>query len=630
MIQLFVLLLLLRMGRAEAQDEGFVPLEQLDARRTWRIAGIEIDGLSFVQRFLYVSDLQTKTRPFWVFWRERPEFHAADLEADATRVQRELRAEGFYQAQVRPEVEVLQQPHEGATEDDPGEPGLVRARLVVELGERVVVCRVDLDLGPLPIPADGMRRLRKDFAIVVGQHFTEGDYQGAAQQIVDFLGENGYAAATVERRAVVDVPRLCADVTYRAVAGEVAVFGETSIEGLTDVSNALVEQEIAYQPGEVYDTRKTAETIRRLRGLRLFTIARLVPESVVDGVAPMRLTLTEGPPREIRLGAGYSTEDGVRGLASWSHYNFLGGGRQLSFSARVSQVRRSIAANFLQPHFPASSMKTYVSFTLGQDDESTYVDDFVRAVPRVDWRIDNETEASFFLTAGYDSLSDVSDQSKAALPGYQNSGFTVAPGAGVRWSRLDDPVNPSKGLALGGSVEVANEAFGSDFDWYRVIVDGRAYRPLWGEWVLATRLTAGTIAPYGDTDQIQFWDRFYAGGTGINPVRGYARRRVGPLSGSDDPIGGRSVVVGSLELRHPIWGPLQGVLFVDAGDVELSAWQFRPENIQTGVGFGVRAVTPVGPVELDIGFGLDRGRRLDGSDSDDSLVQVHFTIGPNF
>lgn len=153
---------------------------------------------------------------------------------------------------------------------------------------------------------------------------------------------------------------------------------------------------------------------------------------------------------------------------------------------------------------------------------------------------------------------------------------------------------------------------------------------VWGDWVLATRIIAGTIVPYGDTDQIQFWDRFYAGGTGINPVRGYARRRVGPLSASDDPIGGRSVVVGSLELRHPLWGPLQGVLFVDAGDVELSAWQFDPGNVQTGVGFGVRAVTPVGPVELDIGFGLDRGRRLDGSDSDDSLVQVHFTIGPNF
>jgi translocation and assembly module TamA len=106
-------------------------------------------------------------------------------------------------------------------------------------------------------------------------------------------------------------------------------------------------------------------------------------------------------------------------------------------------------------------------------------------------------------------------------------------------------------------------------------------------------------------------------------VRGYARRRVGPLSGSDDPVGGRSVVVASLELRHPIVDPIWGVLFVDTGDVELSGWTVDWANFQTGVGAGLRANTPIGPVELDLGFGLNRR-------GDDSLIQVHFVIGPEF
>ena len=97
-------------------------------------------------------------------------------------------------------------------------------------------------------------------------------------------------------------------------------------------------------------------------------------------------------------------------------------------------------------------------------------------------------------------------------------------------------------------------------------LDPDQYYPVYGDLVISTRLAGGTIVPYGSTHQIQFWDRFYAGGTGINPVRGYGRRRVGPLSDSDDPIGGRSVVVGSLEFRHPIFGPVQGIAFVDAGD----------------------------------------------------------------
>lgn len=602
-----------------AADAGYVPLDDLDARRPWRITTVDVEGLDVLQRFLYAPKLQTQTRPWWVFWRARPDFQPGDLQADTARLARELHALGFYEAKTRAEVEVLQEP--GASED---EPGLVHGRIVVELGERVKVCKLDVDFGALPIEEDGIRRLRKDFAIVVGQNFTEQDYQGAGQQIVDYLGENGYAAATVQREAVVDVSRRCVSVTYRALAGEMALFGDTSIDGLTEVSEELVRQEIVYEKGEIYDTRKTAETIRRLRGLRLFNIVRLVPEAIdPDAYAPMKLSLTEGPPREVRFGVGYSNEDGVRGLASWTHYNWLGGGRQLGVSARISEVRRLISANFTQPYFPAPSMKSLLNFSLGQDDESTYVDDFVRGMPRVEWRVSPNLDVNFSIAASYDSLSKVSDASKAALPGFVSSGFTVAPGAGARWIDVDDPINPTKGVALAGAMDVASRDFGSDFGWYRMFVDSRTYYPLYGDLVVSTRLAGGTIVPYGSTHQIQFWDRFYAGGTGINPVRGYGRRRVGPLSDSDDPIGGRSVVVGSLELRHPIFGPVQGIAFVDAGDVELSAWQFQPANVQTGVGFGLRANSPVGPVELGVGFGLNRR-------GGDSLAQVYFNIGPNF
>lgn len=617
-----------------AGDDPWLGVDAIDARSRWKIKDLEVEGVGFLQRFLYLPKLQTATRSWWVFWRDRPDFSPADLEADVKNVQRSLHAEGFYNATARAEVEILEKPgaapENGDPEDaDPGEaeaaePGLVNARIVVDLGERVLTCTMTIDLGDLGAPEQSIRRLRRDLVLKVGEAFTEVDYQGAAQQIVDYLGERGYAVAQAKREARIDVARRCADVEYTAQPGRIAVFGETEVDGLESVSPVIATRELAYEEGELYDARKTAETVRRLRGLRLFTIVRLEPEGITpEGEAPMRLTVTEGPPREVRFGIGYSTEEGVRGLASWDHYNWLGGGRQLGFSARISEIRRSIAANFLQPYFPARSMNTLLSFTLGQDDESTYTDNFVRIVPRIDWTIDDETTANFFFTGGYDSLSGVSDASKDALPGFENSGFTTAPGAGVRWARFDDKVNPTKGVSLAFSAEVAGTAFGGDFDWYRLVADSRGYYPVYGEFVLGTRLTAGTIVPFGDTDQIQFWDRFYAGGTGVNPVRGYGRRRVGPLSDSDDPIGGRSVVVGSLELRHPLFGPLQGVVFVDAGDVELSAWQFDPANIQTGVGFGVRALSPVGPVELDLGFGLDRR-------GGDSLVEVHFTIGPNF
>jgi outer membrane translocation and assembly module TamA len=175
---------------------------------------------------------------------------------------------------------------------------------------------------------------------------------------------------------------------------------------------------------------------------------------------------------------------------------------------------------------------------------------------------------------------------------------------------------------LGLAVEVAGGPLGADFNYFRLVGQAAYYQPLVGDLSLAVALRGGSVVPFDGTPQIPLWARFYAGGSSAFPVRGYARRRVGPLSGSNDPIGGRSVLVGTTELLYPIFGPVLGVVFVDAGDVELPAWTFRPKNVQTGVGVGARAVTPVGPVELDFGFGLDPPQG-------DSIFQVMFTIGAN-
>jgi outer membrane protein assembly factor BamA len=178
-------------------------------------------------------------------------------------------------------------------------------------------------------------------------------------------------------------------------------------------------------------------------------------------------------------------------------------------------------------------------------------------------------------------------------------------------------------VVIGLSPELSGGPLGGDFNHFRLIGDVRGYVPLTGDLVLTARVLSGTVAPFDGTPQIPLWARFYAGGTTTFPVRGYARRRVGPLSGSDDPLGGRTATVGSLELRHPLFGPVSGVLFVDTGDVELSAWSIDPDNFQTGVGFGLRASTPVGPIEADLGFGLNR-------EGGDGLVQFAFSIGPDF
>ncbi|MFD2437400.1 BamA/TamA family outer membrane protein [Modicisalibacter luteus] len=61
-----------------------------------------------------------------------------------------------------------------------------------------------------------------------------------------------------------------------------------------------------------------------------------------------------------------------------------------------------------------------------------------------------------------------------------------------------------------------------------------------------------------------------------------------------------------------------GAAFADTGNAFSSWW---PDELATGAGLGVRWVSPVGPVRLDIAHPFD---------SEEDSWRLHFAIGPEF
>ncbi|MDG2308850.1 MAG: BamA/TamA family outer membrane protein [Candidatus Binatia bacterium] len=604
-----------------------VSLSDFDIRGPWRLTGVSIEGLGWFEAWTIGSSLQTQARPWWSFWSDHPAFVPAYLYGDLDMIRSRMQAEGYYRAFVEEKIVIVKPPGRRPSLAKEGTPGEIEVRIEVDPGLPVVVCSLYVDLETVTLPADSAAEIAKKFPLEVGQPFTRAGYQAAAQRYAQYLADHGYPQATVERHARVDVLSRCAEVAYGLAAGPHAVFGKTTLSGLTTIPDEIALREVAYEAGKQYDEKRMRETQSRLRGTRLFSVVRVEKGKVTDdGEVPVGIELTEGPPHEIRLGVGYGTDDGVRGLASWWNYNFLGGNRRLGFSTRISRINRWVEASFVQPHFPRRRDTASISFTLGQQDESTYLDNSFVATPKVSWWINKNATATTYYTFRYDSLSDVTDETVADLgPAgqFQNSGFTSTIGLGMRWLGFNDPANPTSGLGLALAGELSGGRLGADFDLFRLLGQAAYYQPLWGDLVFAVTLRGGSIVPYDETPQVPLWARLYAGGNASFPLRGYGRRRVGPLSGSDDPLGGRTAIVTTTELLYPIGGPVLGVLFFDAGDVELSAWTIKPENVQKGVGAGLRAVTPVGPVEIDFGFGLDHP-------AGDSVFQVNFTIGPQF
>jgi outer membrane protein insertion porin family len=119
------------------------------------------------------------------------------------------------------------------------------------------------------------------------------------------------------------------------------------------------------------------------------------------------------------------------------------------------------------------------------------------------------------------------------------------------------------------------------------------------------------VEPYGGSDFTHIWDRFYLGGA--YTLRGYKYRDVGPKDFLDEPTGGNTFWMGSIEYSVPIIERLRFALFYDIGTVNYDAYDFDSSNYHDNWGLGLRINIPqMGPLRLDYGFPIHHDDTLSG------------------
>jgi len=587
-----------------------VPVDQLDPGREWRISRLRFEGNELVSGRTLRAEMLTRTRPWYTFWRRRPVFDPVTFAADLERLRALYRRRGYYLARITHDIET-----------EPGEDQL-RAVVSIDEGPPVRVAAVDVAFAGEPPPPEAEAELRAGLPLTAGAIFTESAYDASVAHLRRYYRERGYAQVRVDKRARVDVGRNAADVAYHVESGSTFVFGdvgEVEIHGLEDVDEGVVRRELAFDSGEAFDERLVQRTRRNLEALKLFSPVNITEEPR-EGRIDLRIGVKERPPRELRLGVGFDTEELVRGSAAWTHFNFLGGARQFQVSARVSVLERTLAAGLLQPHFPLHDSRTNLLFSEGQQEEEPFTLDRTRVSPRIDWQMTPRLTTFVFHRFEYDILLEVNRRIEASFPGIDpGDGFLSGIGLGAQWSALDDDLNPTRGWATTATVESVGGFLRGDYSFVRLTWEGRAYRRLLGRLGGAARLRLGAADPTGSSEEIPIFERFFSGG--INSVRGYGRWRIGRIFG--DPVGGRTRVEFSAELRHPITDRLSGIAFVDGGQVGVRSYVFPFNEMQYGAGVGVRYASPVGPVGVDLGFPTDPPH-------DDPRWRVHVSLGATF
>ncbi len=359
------------------------------------------------------------------------------------------------------------------------------------------------------------------------------------------------------------------DLGRRGVFGDLKLVGESA--GFDQKHLWLLPR---FKPGEGYNNAGRDDLRRALVQTGLFGSVAIKPidgGTTADGRQQVDLEITteSAPPRTITASAGYSTGQGARLEAAWTHRNL--------FPPEGAFTVRSVAAQREQ-------------------------------VAQVEFRRRNfgKRDQILSLTGG------ISFSQQFAFSA-NTGGITasLAPST-VTWDQSDDLLNPSRGFRITGRLSPEfTLRDGRNLNYVKTQLEGTLYQPV-GPVVLAGRLHLGTIVG-AERGLIAPDRRFYAGGGGS--VRGYGFQAVGPQAEDGTPTGGNSLTEVAIEARYRTraFGADFGfVAFIDGGQVYQSTVPSF-NSLKLGAGVGVRYYSSFGPIRVDIATPLNKGPAQQGA-----------------
>jgi outer membrane protein assembly complex protein YaeT len=585
-------------------------VDDLDPATNWEVGAISFKGNHIFGDSSLQTVMRTKPRPFYLPWKARPEFDPGAFTKDLTRLRIFYEAHGYYHLRLTYDL----------TTEVKGKHKIVDAELNLVEGQPVRIEDINVNIDGYHPPSDTPPMTK--LPIHRGEIFNQQAYQSGQQILRLFFVNAGYARTQARRRAQVDVIKDTARIFYTVHVSSKAYFGATRLRGNKKVRAKIILRELAYKQGEEYSNQKIDDSRTHLLNLHLFSVVTLTPdlESTAREI-PIDLTMHGGPQHNISLSGGYSTQDDFGGQVQWNDYNFFGDGRQAALTARYAQINSYGSASLRQPYlFDDRKLEASVTALLQEEVEDTFTLDDETVTPQLTYHLTDHLTSTVGYQLGYAQMTSVNISVIRELGGFRRHGIVSGPTAGMVWDNTDDKYYPTRGSIINLIAQQAGLIWSGDYKFYRVTLEDRNYLAVAKNTVLATRLYFGVADTLGTARDYPLFMRFFPGGEGS--VRGYGRWRLGPLSLSNDPLGGLTDFEGSVEVRHPIYEKLGGAAFIDFGQTTTEHYHF-PTPLRFGFGPAAMYQTPLGPLRLDLGIPSQAPRG-------DPWWQVYFSIGNFF
>jgi translocation and assembly module TamA len=506
-------------------------------------------------------------------------------------IRKALQPFGYYRPTIDPELKQRE--------------GVWLAKYSVDAGEQVAIANMEVQITGPGADDPNMGKLVAEFPMKKGEPLLHGQYEKAKRTLQRAAFNYGYLDARLTTHKVeVSPAKNEAFIMLHLDTGPRYFFGAVTFKQEAFHEDFL-NRFLPFDAGAPYSQQQLFELQHALYDGGYFSEVEVRPrKDQTDALqVPIEVSLVPRKRQQYTFGIGFGTDSGVRGSLGWESRRINSWGHRMDAALRVSQIRQSLTTQYIVPlENPVLENRTFTAGWLEEDTDTSESETFLLGVShhhlRRKWR---ETLYLNYQNERFDVGED-EGRSQLLLPG-------------IRWVRVtaDNRIYASRGGRLLLDIKGAHENLLSDTTFLQLRIMAKLIKGLGNFGRIIARGEAGTSL-VSEFSELPASLRFFAGGD--QSVRGYDYQELGPTDGNGEVIGGEHLLVGSIEYEQKLVNKWSAALFFDVGN-GLDDWSDR---LKKGAGFGIRWLSPVGPVRIDLASALDK--------SGDPW-RLHFVVGPD-
>ncbi|KVZ31290.1 hypothetical protein WL13_28030 [Burkholderia ubonensis] len=466
-------------------------------------------------------------------------------------------------------------------------------QIAVDPGPQTVVSSVDLTFNG-PVGSEDPKQeaaTRFAFSLKTGEPFTQAGWDAAKGAALRQLQSRRYLGAKItasEARVDPRTQRATLAVTFDS--GPTFTIGKVDVEGVRRYPEKIVTNVNPLSEGEIYDVQRITELQRQLQNTPYYASVAIDVGNDTEkpDQTPVHVKVSEYPYNSVRGGVGYATDTGPHIQGAYTYLDTFGAAWPLTVSGRLDQIQQYGQVQLSMPPGPRAWTNSVLASYTNTDVSDTRIYSARVGVQR--------TRTGQYIDYAY-SLMFYQDRLKQNGAGPTMSRALVPQWA---WTRrnVDDPLFPRSGNLIHAEAGFAIKNVLTDQSFIRGYARGQQYVPIGKRDLFVFRAELGGVFTSGSSTGVPASLLFRAGGS--NSVRGYGYQSIGnSVAGSVLPT--KYLTTGTAEYQHWFnrdWG---AATFFDVGTAT-DAW--GEKVFYKGVGVGARWRSPVGPINVDLAYGL--------------------------